>query len=159
MKIIEKLENYTVDDLISCAKIIVDKDPKHNLRRDQQHLKADMELTSLEGNLRFSLFIRQHAEYRHNFSIGLVFKGRMGEVKLIRFNGAHKRVMEEIDVPHYYCHIHREKDVENNLNTLSESEITDKYSSFEDALCYALEYLNVTNYKEYFSSIEQLEIF
>lgn len=159
MKITEKLESYTVDDLISCAKIIVDKDPKHGFRRDQQHYKADLELTSMGGDLRFSLFIRQHAEFKHNFSIGLVFKGKMGEVKLIRFNGAHKRVMEEIDVPHYYCHIHREKDVESTLNTLRESEVTDKYSSFEDALSYALETLNVSNSREYFSSIEQLEIF
>lgn len=37
-----------------------------------------MELTDIEGNLRFTMFIRQYAEYENNFSIGLNFKGKLG---------------------------------------------------------------------------------
>lgn len=55
----QKLENYTVDYLIALKKMIVDKDPKIGLKRDQQHYKADMELTDLDAKLRFTLFIRQ----------------------------------------------------------------------------------------------------
>lgn len=159
MKTMEKLENYSVDDLIACKKVIVDKDPKIGLKRDQQHFKADMRLTGIDGDLKFTIFVRQHAEFKHNFSIGLNFNGNQGEVRLIRFNGAHKRVMEEIDVPHFYCHIHRENDLENSLNTLNDSAVTDMYESFEEALHYAFRAVNVTNYMEYFKNIDQIEIF
>jgi hypothetical protein len=74
----EKLENYTVDELIACEKIIVDKDPKLGFRRNQQHFQAGMELTDIVGNLRFTIFIRQHAEFKHNYSIGLNYKGKLG---------------------------------------------------------------------------------
>ncbi|MCK9178306.1 MAG: hypothetical protein M0P93_04775 [Candidatus Cloacimonetes bacterium] len=80
-------------------------------------------------------------------------------MKLVRFNGKHKRMMDEIDDPHFYFHIHRENDIENSLNTLKDSVKTDEYSSFEEALNYALKTVNVQNYREYFKDTDQLEIF
>jgi len=104
------------------------------------------------------LFVRQNKANLENFSIGLDYLGNFGEVHLIRFNGAHKRVEDPIDNHFYTFHVHYETGDEGSMNKLRRTKHTEEYADFSSALVYAFQRLHIVNASEYFPGIDQLTI-
>lgn len=155
---IEKLDGYSFDDLLQAEKKIISKEPKSGYKEEFNHLRTDLELEAVSIKARYRMFIRQNKTYPENFSIGLEYYGPQGTVKLIRFNGAHKRIEDKIDDHHYNYHIHIETGEEDSLNALQTIENTNEYSDLVSAIKYSMDRLCITNYSGYFPDIDQLVI-
>lgn len=154
----ERFDGHSLHRLISAEKLIVAKEPKSGLREENSHYRADLTLESPSLKARYRLFIRQNREFPENFSVGLCFTGTQGEVDLIRFNGAHKRIVDDVSNHHCQYHIHVERATEDSLNTLAEAEVTTEYDDLWSAIRYAMNRLNVSNYQSYFPNLEQMLI-
>jgi hypothetical protein len=107
----------------------------------------------------FRLFIRRHVEFENNFSIGLDYKGKLGDVPLVRYNGPHKTSEDEVSSAHYNFHIHTQADLESTKSLMSKTTVTDKYGSYSEALHHASKDLNILNFEEFFPHETQLNLF
>ncbi len=154
----EKLDGFSLDELLEAEKQITSKDPKHGYKEEFNHNRAECTLEAPSLKTRYRLFIRQNKTFPENFSIGLDYYGSQGEVHLIRFNGAHKRIEDMIDNPHFTYHVHIERGDDESMNKIQDIEKTDEYSDLPSALNYALTRLKIINYLEYFSETEQLTL-
>lgn len=152
----EKLDGFGLDELISADKVIVDKEPKKGLKEELNHRRADLTLEAPSLKARFRMYIRQNASYPENFSIGLDYLGSQGEVKLMRFNGSHKREKDSIDNHHCYFHIHKEITEEESPNNINDTETTSEYSDLLSAIDFAFRRLGVQNTSQFFPENEQM---
>lgn len=159
MNLLQKLGNFTVQELLKCPKIILSKEPANGLKEEYQQLRAELELEAEDGDARFRMFIRKHKMFESNFSIGLDFRGKMGSVPLIRYNGPHKTTKEVVSDAHFNYHIHTEADLESTKSYMSKTEVTNKYSNYKDALYHAFEDLNIQNYGKFFPDEAQTNLF
>jgi len=128
------------------------------------HLRNEFDLTSLDGQRRYSVFLRKHIEFIENFSIGLVYHSEEGSINLFRCNGKHGNVVVDIlnPIPHYEYHTHKITAIslENNINEpKGVVEVTQEYASFEQALVYFCKYINIKDVGKYFPNISQLNLF
>lgn len=154
----ERLDGHSLQSLLQADKRIVSKEPKQGMREEYNHKRADLILEAVSIKAKYRLFVRQNKANPENFSIGLDYLGNFGEVHLIRFNGAHKRVEDPIDSHFYTFHVHYEAGEEGSMNKLKRIEQTDDYADISSALVYAFERLHIVNAGEYFPGIDQLTI-
>lgn len=152
-----------LDELISCPKQVVDP-PRKEMRSERGRRQNDMTLTSLDGERRFSVFMRINEQFPENFSIGLIYDPRdePGDLALLRCNGPHGEYNNspmENPQPHFDYHIHRAKadDINAGLSRLK-AESTNAYASFPEALQHFLKLANIINVEAYFPTGHQLPL-
>ena len=73
------LTDEQINKLITEEKIIT-KPPKKDFSSENQHFRNEFELSSLDGKRKYTVFIRQHKEFRENFSIGLLYHSEEGSI-------------------------------------------------------------------------------
>lgn len=151
-------------DLITGAKRIVSKTPRHGYTEEGRHRRCELELQSLdEDNTQFVVFVRQNMQYGENFSIGLrhrIGAASLGLVTLIRYNGPHGETSISADGHFAVPHIHRITAAELARGSTEpqerEREVTTRYGTFEQAINVFLDDIGVTNSLEFFPSLGQL---
>jgi hypothetical protein len=117
-------------------------------------------------DIAFTVFIRQSDKFIENFSIGLRYKTKdrtLGTVTLIRYNGLHGETNRGPDGHFGRPHIHRVNAMElaegNREPQERHREITDRYSTYEEALSVFFVDIGASNYLDYFGELRQLELF
>lgn len=161
------MRTYTqeeIDYLIKCPKVITNP-PKKEMVLVYGHYRNSMNLHSTDGTHNFFVFMRKHAMFAENFTIGLDYipNDGSGHLCLLRCNGPHGGHTNELltDTHHFGYHIHVAKDYNINNGRKSElyAELTDRYATFEDALAYFIEYCNIIDAEKYFLKFKQLTLF
>jgi len=157
------LTDERINKLITEEKIITEP-PRKEFKIENQHMRNDFQLTSSDGTRRFSVFMRQHMEFKENFSIGLIYYAEDGtSFNIFRCNGNHGEVVVDtlVPVPHRSYHTHKitAQLIENNINDPKHIEETSEYASIEQALKYFCTYTNIKDADKYFPNINQLDIF
>jgi hypothetical protein len=152
-----------ISKLIGEEKIITEP-PKKDFRVENQHLRNDFDLASLDDKRRYSVFLRKHISFKENFSTGLVYHSEEGTtIQLFRCNGNHGEVVVDIlnPIPHFGYHTHKINAglIENNINDPKQSEMTKEYASFEQALIYFCKHVNIKDADSYFPNIYQINMF
>lgn len=157
------LTDELISNFISEEKVITES-PRKDFREENQHLRNDFLLTSSDGTRKYSVFMRKHMTFLENFSIGLVYHSEEGtSINLFRCNGNHGEVVIDIlkPDPHFGYHTHKitAELLENNINDPKQSELTQEYASFEQALNYFCRYVNIKDADKYFPNINQTNMF
>jgi hypothetical protein len=157
------MDALELEKIISEPKII-SVPPKKEFKEECQHLRNDFGLTSLDGTKKFSVFLRRNANFQENFSIGLIYcLPEGGNVQLIRLNGNHGEVVEDIlrPSPHFGYHIHKisHEELDRGLSDPKFSHETKEYASFEQALNYFFTLVNIKDAEKYFNFNDQLNLF
>jgi len=155
------------DDLISkfiSEEKVITELPRKDFREESQHFRNDFQLTSSDGTRKYSVFMRKHITFLENFSIGLIYHSEEGtSINLFRCNGNHGEVVIDIlnPIPHFGYHTHKitAELLENNINDPKQSELTQEYASFEQALNYFCRYVNIKDANKYFPNINQTNMF
>ena len=161
------LTDQRIQELVSCSKTIVKKEPARGYREESRHRRCDLELASTEDiNTTFTVFIRQSTEFTQNFSIGLRYQtniSTLGTVTLIRYNGPHGETSRDQDGHYASSHIHRitayELDSGNIQPQEKYREITDRYSTFEQGLAVFFHDVHIENFGDYFPGLLQGNLF
>jgi len=145
------------DDLISkfiSEEKVITELPRKDFREESQHFRNDFQLTSSDGTRKYSVFMRKHITFLENFSIGLIYHSEEGtSINLFRCNGNHGEVVIDIlnPIPHFGYHTHK--------NDPKQSELTQEYASFEQALNYFCRYVNIKDANKFFPNINQTNMF
>jgi len=154
-----------LDNLILCKKKI-SKPPRSQVYKEGAHYRNDMKLQSEDGKHDFSVFIRQHAEFEEDFSIGLVYHPRDGSKKiiLIRCNGPHNSSSNLVEYDlHFDYHIHIAKDFNINEGKKDEKykEATNEYINLYEAIHYFINKCNIEGAEKYFNlqKVKQVSLF
>jgi len=155
------LTEADIDELISCPKQITKATPAKGYKEADGHSRKDLEVET-SADRAYSVFIRQNTTFIENFSIGLRYntqKKHTGAVTLVRYNGPHGEESRSEDGHYAAPHIHRiTVDEMNSGNTEPQEkhrEITDRFSSFEEALVVFFKDIGVQNYPEHFPELSQ----
>lgn len=150
-----------LDHLISCPKQITKATPARGYKEADGYRRKDLEVEA-SADRAYSVFIRQNVKFIENFSIGLRYnteKRHMGMVTLVRYNGPHGEESRSEDGHFATPHIHRITADEMNSGNMEPQEkhreITDRYSSFEEALFVFFKDVGVQNYSKYFPKLSQ----
>ncbi len=161
------LNDQQIQDLISQPKRIVEKDPARGYRQEHRQRRCDLQLERVsDGNLCFSVFVRQNLTFIENFSVGLRY--RTGNptvpiVTLIRYNGPHGEFSTQPDQHYAQPHIHRVTEVEMSSGSAHPQEkdraLTNRYSTFEECLRAFFGDVSVPNYPDYFPDLVQGTLF
>ena len=162
------LTDQHIQNLLVIPKKITKKTPAREAYKEvnnQKRCELELETPSDDGT-KLSVFIRLHSKFIENFSIGLRYQTSirsLGAITLIRYNGAHGESSRHPDGHYALPHIHRISGQElaaGNTNPQeSRREITDRYSTFEQALRIFFEDIGVSNYAEYFPEALQPRLF
>ena len=153
-----------IDNLIKCQKIIIEPPPQ-NMRVERGHLKKDMKLQSVDSKHKFSAFMRINERFNENFSIGLIYipMDDTPNLTLIRFNGPHGEYIHDLidPHPHFGYHIYKvtEKTIQDGTTSEKFIELTEEYSTFDDAIRYFIRYTNIIDAHKYFEKHIQLPLF
>jgi hypothetical protein len=147
-----------INHLISCPKVITEP-PKKAMRSERGSRRNDIGLRSKDGELEFSVFMRINEDFHENFSIGLNYSPRdqRGTLCLLRCNGPHGDFIGDTLGAHFRYHVHRAKasNLTAGLRAESGAEATARYASYNDALAFFLDEINVINAFEYFPELSQ----
>jgi hypothetical protein len=149
--------------LITCPKKIVEP-PKKEMKIEYGHKRNSMELRS-ENEDKFTVFMRVNIDFPENFSIGLDYwpKDEKGNLPLLRCNGPHGEVSELLNQPktHFVPHVHKakEENIIAGLRAEKGAEPTGEYITFEQALTYFLNFINIKDVESYFQRHPRLPIF
>lgn len=134
--------------------------PRKEMKLQNRHYRNDMKLKSSDEQYEFSVFMRKHADFNENFSIGLVFHPHHEpkEYELIRCNGPHgwHFLFEHHEASH--IHIANEKNIREGLKENRDAHVTTGYSTYEDGLIFFLRKCNIVNASEYFDLEKQLPL-
>ena len=161
------LTDEQIRQLLDVPKTISKKTPPkgYSERDGSKHCHLELETVPSDG-AQFSVFIRQHSVFIEGFSIGLRYQTNIkavGSITLVRYNGLHGEYSRYPDGHYALPHIHRitaQELASGNTNPQeSHREITDRYSTFEQALRIFFEDIGVTNYAEYFPEALQPRLF
>ena len=156
------LTDQEIQDLIRSPKEIKEKIPVRGYKEDYGHRRCNLKLESTEDEEAklFSVFILQNSFFLENFSIGLRYQTNdrmLGSVTLVRYNGPHGETSRSQDGHYAEPHIHRitagEIESGNIQPQESHREITDRYSTLEEALNIFFSDIGVINYSEYFPEL------
>lgn len=144
-----------INSLITCAKQIT-KPPSKSLKSDRGHLRNDFEVESDNGEHRFRCFVRVNEKFQENFSVGLDYlpKDEPGSVMLVRCNGPHGP--HKVHDHHTFCHIHKATadTIRKGLRPESNIEVTEGYSSYQDAVQFFLKMTNIRDEGKYFPTTQ-----
>ena len=153
-----------LDELISSPKQVMDP-PRTRMLSERGHQRNDMTMRSLDGERRFSVFMRVNEWFPENFSIGLIYDPRdePGDLPLLRCNGPHGEHDNSPMVdphPHDSYHIHwaRADAINAGLSPIGYAELTDAYASYREALHHFLRLANVVGTEAYFPALDQLPL-
>ena len=131
----------------------------------QKYCSLILESVDPEGPS-FSVFIRQNSQFIENFSIGLRCQTgdrELGTVTLVRYNGPHVEASRHHDGHYAKSHIHRITAGEIQSGSIQPQEkhrrITDKYSTFEDAVVVFFTDTSIANWQNYFPELTQKNLF
>lgn len=153
------MRQYTQDELqslIICRKAITDP-PRRQDYNAGGHKRNDMKLQSMDGDNRFSVFMRVNNDFPENFSIGLVYhpSDERGAIALLRLNGPHGEYIYDhnnVNAHHSLFHFHVAK--EDNIQAGRSPEWggipVDCYASYEQALDCFINIANIENAYSYF---------
>jgi len=145
--------------LIECPKKIT-KTPSKSPKSDRGHLRNDFEVESEDGEHRFNCFVRVNEKFQENFSVGLDYlpKDEPGSVVLVRCNGPHGP--HKVHDHHMFCHIHKatSETISKGLRPESNIEVTEGYSSYQDAIQFFLKLTNIRDEGKLFPTT-QLNLF
>ncbi len=161
------LTDRQIRELIARPKVIVKKEPVRGYKEENHHRRCDLELeTTPSSDDEFTVFTRQNIVFIENFSIGLRYQTndpKLGTVTLVRYNGPHGEYSRHPDGHYAVPHIHRITATEIASGSTQpqerDREITDRYSTFENALVVFFADIGATNYGEYFPELLQGRLF
>ena len=118
-----------------------------------------------DDSITFVVFIRQNNRFIENFTIGLRYHTgdkTLGTITLLRYNGPHGESRPQTDGHYAKPHIHRvtEAEIASGSRQPQERhrEITDRYSTFEEALYVFFDEIAITNLVEYFPDALQMRL-
>lgn len=159
--------DHEIERLIGLPKDIVSKTPSVGYRSENRNKRCELELTaSSSSDIEFTVFIRQNDKFIENFSIGLRYKTKdrtLGTVTLVRYNGPHGETNRGPGGHFGRPHIHRVTATElaegNREPQERHREITDRYSTYEQALLVFFADIAASNHLDYFGELRQLELF
>jgi hypothetical protein len=141
-----------IETLIGCSKKIT-RPPSKIMKSDRGHLRNDLEVESENGEHKFTCFIRVNEKFQENFSIGLDYlpKDEPGSVMLLRCNGSHGP--HKVYDHHAFCHVHKAtaETISKGLRPESSIEVTEEFSSYQEAIQYFLEIAHIRDDGTYFS--------
>lgn len=157
------LDNSQIDALVSEPKQVTDRKPAADYRLDRGSYRCDLELESIgEPKHRFAVFVRRHAEFAENFSIGLMYRSdhpRFRTVTLVRYNGPHGESSYSEDGHFSRPHIHYMRESElNRGHSVPQPrcrELTDRFTTFDQALNCFFTDTNIADYGLYFPHLTQ----
>ena len=147
----DELINY----LIICEKQITEP-PSKEMGVEGNHHRNDMKLESLDGQFKFTVFMRSNKDFNENFSIGLRFipDDDPSSIVLLRFNGKHGEHTDDLisPHPHYNYHIHQttQASIDSGYSPEKYATVTDKYASYEQAMTFFIKKVRITNHAQYF---------
>ena len=153
--------------LIYLPKTIETKSPAAGYREVHGQRRCDLDLRATsEDGPSFSVFVRQNLMFSENYSIGLrYFTGdrRLGSLTLVRYNGPHGEYSRHPDGHFAKPHIHRitEDEIASGSSEPQEQnrEITNKYSTFDQALFIFFSDIAAVNFERHFPNLSQLRLF
>ena len=157
------LNNDQIDALVSAPKRITDRKPTEGYRHDRGHQRCDLELESIsDPKHRFAVFVRQNLVFIENFSIGLMFHSdhpRLKTFPLVRYNGPHGESSISEDGHYSHPHIHYMRETEltrgHNRPEPRDRELTDRFTTLDQALICFFTDTSVENYELYFPYLAQ----
>jgi hypothetical protein len=132
-----------INELISCAKRIIEKPSPWKLEKGTWRMGCELE--DINKKYFFTAFGRYNEMFNENFSFGLIYcpKDERGQYEMIRCNGPHG---EHRQFPHHIkYHIHKatEQSIAAGLKEDGTIELTDGYTNHQEALRFFLQYINV----------------
>lgn len=163
------LTDQEIQHLIVSPKEIVKKTPNRGYGQKNSSMSCDLHLKGTgEEETSFIVYIRQNAKFIENYSIGVRYRTedeKLGIIILVRYNGPHGETSRAADGHYAKTHTHRithDDLLAGNTNPQErDREITDRYSTFEDALRVFFGDINIQNWTSYFPGLEneQLSMF
>ena len=161
------LADHEIETLISLPKDIVSKTPVVGYKNENRSRRCELELMARSGpSAEFSVFIRQNEKFIENFSIGLRYKTKdrtLGTITLVRYNGPHGETSRgpggHFGRPHIHRVTSRELAEGNREPQERHREITDRFSTYEEALLVFFTDIASSNHRDFFGEIRQLELF
>ncbi len=161
------LTDIEIQGLTASPKKIANKSPARGYKDENGSRRCSLTLESVGAEKeRFSVFIRQNIQFIENYSVGLCYQTKnkdLGSVTLIRYNGPHGESSRDEDGHYDKPHIHHITAEELQSGSLQPQvrhrEITDRYSTFENALVVFFKDVGVTNWAEYFPELSQGTLF
>jgi hypothetical protein len=140
-----------IQELIEMPKRITVR-PQRQMQLIYKHYRNNLKLESTDGQFNFSVFMRKNEDFHENFSIGLVYhpKDDPREIHLLRCNGPHGP--HQLFSHHEKCHLHiaKEANIREGLREDRDAFVTEKYSTFEDALIFFLKKCTIINAGDHF---------
>lgn len=142
------VDDSEISQLISKPKRISDP-PSKTWREKPFQRRKDFRLEAIDGSGKFRAFARQSSMYPENFSIGLEFEPENGDdsMILIRCNGPHGDFNNRVNPEHHHFHphVHRASSAALEKNERAEKYAirTDQFVTFEQAMRFFLEIINL----------------
>jgi len=155
------MDRSIVSSLIECEKIITIK-PKKNMSPDPKSsyvLRNEFSCESLNGDKRFSVFMKKNIKLRHMFSIGLRYHSPEGTFILCRYNGSHahkNKIADHNRFESYHIHCLYDQQLSDTNNICLDADPTTRYMSFEGALCLFLQDCHIQSWQQYFPDLPVL---
>lgn len=161
------LTDQQIRELITQPKSIKRKEPARGFQEENLQLRCDLDLEAVaDPRGEFTVFIRQSSKYVENFSLGLRYRTNvrsLGTITLIRYNGPHGEKSRQPDGHYTRPHIHRITEAELKSGSTqpqeNDREITDHYSTFEEALVVFFGDIGATNAEQHFYGLLQGRLF
>ncbi len=161
------LTDREIQDIIELPKRITSKTPAEGYVEESGSRRCSLELEAIPGNgAKFRVFTRQNIEFIENFSIGLRYQTgdrALGMIALVRYNGPHGDTSRQSDGHFFKSHTHLMTAAEvasgNSQPQERHREITDRYSTYEEALRVFFDDIAVVNYDKHFPESLQPRLF
>ena len=148
------MNNEEITNLIRQKKNVLEK-PLREFKDCGQDLRNKLLVVSDNKDNTFSVFMRKNKNLIDAFSIGLIYHPKNeAQIVLLRFNGNHGDHKNEDGS---IVHIATQNAIENGYKAENFAEKTDKYTSFESALLYFLEFTNMIEAKQYFNCLNGID--
>ncbi len=160
------LTDEGIQDLIALPKRITSKAPANGYREQGNHIRCDLELEAVVPNdSDFTIFIRRHTRFIENYSIGLRYRTddrALGNITLVRYNGPHGENSRDPDGHYARPHIHFLTEAELVSGSIqpqeSQREVTNRFSTYEQALRVFFSDIATQNHNDYFPELIQLRL-
>ncbi len=132
------LTDIKIAELLACPKVVIDA--SHRVMKiDGAQRRADLKLESIDGENKFTVFVRQSTEFPENFTIGLKYDPKDGtdSIILMRCNGPHGP-FDGVTINNHHARPHIHVATEDNLKIGARAErgaqITDEYTQLSEAV-------------------------
>lgn len=171
-----QMNDQDIQNLIESPKRILKKSPASGFNTVNGYKRCSVEvvfdsdddIVAWQG-AKFEVFIRQNVNFEDNFSVGLLFKPGISalpkDLPLVRCNGSHGEESRDEDGHFSHPHIHRITASEITSGSIRPEprnrQITEKYSSLEEAIWFFFEYIGVKNFNKFFPDlhVKQMRLF